>query len=328
LIAGAEREHEDQMRSTLTARAAAGCLALALISGCAAHQRHRSSAFIKPGTPTVTIESPMAKPAGSDLQEYVRKVRTLQSKATTVSSMLPTLESQNTVLAAALLRLAADDSAQSHRSVASAYRAAGITDFAYRHYQNAIRLSPCDSASYEGLAQIWRDWGMLDMAISQANWAVYCRPDSSSAYNTLGTVLEALGQRQGARAAFDRALHFDARAAFALNNLCYVALQDGDGPSAQSACEQALALEPELGAARNNLAMAFALQGDLPRAEAQFVHGAAAGTGQYNVGILRMSTGRYREAGLAFKRATAENPSLGDAARRAAQARALAAQRE
>src|SRR5689334_2467809 len=100
------------MVPTMTARMAAGCLALALlsVSGCAAHERRFSSKFIKPGTPSVTMESPMPKPAAGDLQEYVRKIRTLQSKATTVSSRLPTLESQNTALAAALLRLAVDDS--------------------------------------------------------------------------------------------------------------------------------------------------------------------------------------------------------------------------
>lgn len=316
------------MLSTMTARGVAACLGLALVSGCAARERHFSSAFIKPGEPSITMESPMPKPSAGDLHDYMRKVRTLQSKATTTSSLVPTLESHNTVLAAALLRVTVDDSADNHRAVAAAYRAAGVNDFAYRHLQRAIRLEPCDSAAYEGLAQIWRDWGMPDLALSQAHRALYCRPDSASAYNTLGTVLEELGQRKSAREAFDHALRLDARSAFALNNLCYVALQDGDGPSAQSACEQALALEPTLGAARNNLAMAFALQGQLDRAEAQFIDRAEAGTGQYNVGILRMSTGRYQEAEAAFKLATAERPSLGDAARRAAQARALAARRE
>jgi Flp pilus assembly protein TadD len=316
------------MSASVSIRATVVCLAVTLVSGCAAHERRFSSAFIKPGVPTVTIESASPKPSASELSDYIRKLRTLQSKVTTKSTLLPTLEGSNRALSSALLRLSIEESAENHRLVAAAYRAAGVSDFAYRHLQRALRLSPCDSNAYEGLAQIWRDWGVPGAALGDAHHAVYCRPGSASAQNTLGTVLEALGQRESARVAFGRALQLDPSATFALNNLCYLALAEGDSPSAQKTCEQALSQEPTMAAARTNLAMAYAMEGDIPRAEARLADGADVATGQYNIGILRMSVGHYREAEQAFKMAATERPSLAEAARRAAQARALAARQE
>ena len=154
-----------------------------------------------------------------------------------------TLESQDTRIASAILRLGMDPSARSHHLLADAYRQAGVTDYAYKHWRLALRLDECDSRAWEGLARLWRDWGSPELALSDAHRAVYCKPDSASAHNTLGTILEALGQRQQARQSFEFALRLDAQAGFALNNLCYLALQDGDGPGAQAPCTRALAID-------------------------------------------------------------------------------------
>ena len=52
---------------------------------------------------------------------------------------------------------------------------------------------------------------------------------------------------------------------------------------------------------------------------------ADAATGLYNVGVLRMAMNQYSAAATAFELAADTRPSLGDAARRAAQARVKAA---
>ena len=52
---------------------------------------------------------------------------------------------------------------------------------------------------------------------------------------------------------------------------------------------------------------------------------ADAATGLYNVGVLRMSMNEYSAAATAFDLAAETRPSLGDAARRALQARTKAA---
>ena len=301
-------------------------LLLAAAAGCSARPGGLSTRFVKPGEPTADYADGSATAPAPGLQEVTRKIRELQERATPhrKTSLLPTLESQNPQLAAALMRLALLPSAESHRMAAEAYLEAGVADFAFRHYQRALGTAPCDSASFEGLARIWRNWGRPDLGLGDAHRAIYCRPHSASAYNTLGTVLEALGQRKEARTALEFALRLDPKAAFAHNNLCFIAIRDGDGAGAQPACERALELEPGMMTARTNLALALAMQGQMQRAEAVLLEASDRGRGQFNLGILRMSVGNYAAAAKAFDAAAAAKPSSGDAWRRANQARQLA----
>lgn len=307
------------------ARVSAVLLLAAVVSGCAARHGSLVDRFVKPGEPTLSFGDPPILPSRDDLQDYSRKLRELQAKAAPRSSLLPTMETRDPALAAALLRLALVETAENHRLVAGAYRSAGISDYAHRHYQRALKLEPCDGAAYEGLARVWRDWGLPGLALGDAHRALHCAPRSASAHNTLGTVLQALGYHRDARMAFDRALRLDSAAVFALNNLCYLSLQERDGARAQQDCERALAIEPAMAAARNNLALAYAIQGDIAQAERRFLDSPDPAEGQYNVGILRMSLRQYPEAAQAFDLAAATRPSLWEAARRAAQARAAAA---
>lgn len=321
------------MATSSAARALCLLVVFAAASGCATRQAALADRLVtpaQPGEPGVELTEPSPAPATpaaprQDLREFARKLRELQAKASPrLPNLLPTVESRNPALAEALLRLSLLPSAEHHRLVAAAYRDAGISDHALRHYQRALRLEPCDSASYEGLAQIWRNWGLPGLAIGDAHRAIYCAPGSASARNTLGTVLEALGQRKAARLAFERALTLEPQAVYALNNLCFLALRDGDGTGAQRACERALAIEPGMKAARTNLALAFAVQGDLTRAETQLLDSENTGEAYYNLGLLRMATGRYAEAAEAFDRARTGRRA-GDAHRRALQARRMAA---
>ena len=296
--------------------------ALLLATGCAARQDHFTSKFVKPGTPSVTLDAP-ARPPGQALHEFMQKVRTLQSKAVTKSSLLPTLETQNPQLAKALLALAMNESATQHRAVAVAYRNAGITDYAFRHYQRAVSLDPCDAAAYDGLARLWRDWGRPDLALGDAYRALYCNGESSEIYNTMGTIMAALGQRVNAQSAFRRAVELKPDAAFALNNLCYLELAAGHADEAERLCTAAVAADPHLEEARNNLALAYVSKGDLAGAELH-LQGAVSGSTQYNIGVLRLAEGRFSAAAEAFDAAASTEPSLTIARRRAVQARRAA----
>jgi Flp pilus assembly protein TadD len=293
--------------------------------GCAARSGAAlSGRFIKQGEPKIRIESPMPAPGHGELDDYTRKVRELQSRAVAKSSLLPTIEGRDKALGAALVRLTLQESAENHRLVAAAYRQAGVEDYAYRHLQRALKLNPCDAEAYDALAQLWRDWDQAGLALGEAYRGLYCRPDSAPLYNTLGTVLLALGQAQNARHAFERALQIDSRAAFAMNNLCYMSLGEGDPETAQRFCARALAIEPTMTAAGINLGLAYAIGGDSPRAEQQFGRGPDEAIGHFNVGVLRMSQGKYGAAAQAFDRASVAKPSYWIASRRAAQARGLA----
>ena len=309
---------------------ASALVAVALVSGCATRKNGFSGKFVKAGEPTISFDDPAARkyrtpPKEGGLGEYARKLRTLQANTRTNVTLGATIESRDSRLASALLKVSLAPTADNHRLVAEAYRNAGITDHAYRHFTRALQIDRCDSSALEGLARLWRDWGTPDLALSDAHRAVFCRPASASAYNTLGTVLAALGQRENARHAFEFAARLDGKAAFALNNLCYLALQDGDGPRAQGHCERALALEPSMTAAQTNLALAYAVQGQLDKAEARLLDSPDTATAQFNIGILRMSLAEYGGAATAFDLAATMRPSLAEAARRAVQARAMTA---
>ncbi len=306
-----------------------GVTLITAVSGCAGRGRSLSSRFVKPGEPSTSFDLPggaaKSAPKPNVTSDYIRQVRTLQANARTTISLGNSIESHDPALASALLKLKMLPTAANHREVARAYTTAGITDFAFRHYQAALRIQPCDSSAFEGLARLWRQWGTPELGLSEAHRAVHCRPGSASAYNTLGTVLVALGQLPQAKAAFETAGRLDQRAAFALNNLCYVALQQNDGPAAQQACERALDLEPTMAAAHGNLALAYALQGNVSVAEGRLRDHVDPATGLYNVGVLRMAMNQYSAAAAAFDQAAETRPSMADAARRAAQARVKAA---
>jgi tetratricopeptide (TPR) repeat protein len=295
--------------------------AFVAVSGCAVRDAGLTSRSVKPADPSVSndsAESPAPPPA---LSEYVRKLRALQSRGRPKNSLQPTIESSNPALTRALLLLAVHESPAHHRLAAAEYRKAGVLDYAYRHFQRATVLAPCDAASYDGMARLWRDWGMPDFALSDVYRALNCNQRSAEIYNTLGTVLESLGQLGNAEQAYQRALAIDSGAAYALNNLCYLAMNAGDGATAARLCEQALAAAPDFGPARNNLALVQARRGDFVGAEARLRAGVVTSASLYNVGILRLTAGRYAEAALVFDQALAAQPSMRIAHQRSVQAR-------
>jgi tetratricopeptide (TPR) repeat protein len=254
----------------------------------------------------------------------MRDVRDLQAKAGPKSSFLPTIETRNSSLAKALLLVAMQDTAANHRAVSAAYRDAGVLDFAFRHLQRAVALNRCDAAAYDGMARLWRAWGRPDVAIGDAYRAINCNPASAEIYNTLGTIMQLLGQNDNARRAYERAVALDSRATFALNNLCYLEASEGHGAVAERYCNLALAESPAFEPARNNLTLAYIAGDDVTTAERQLLSGERTADRWYNVGMLRLATGRYREAAEAFDQASVANPSLRIATRRAVQARRAA----
>jgi Flp pilus assembly protein TadD len=300
-------------------------VALALASsGCAAARGSGlASRFVKPGEPTLSLDEAVQGPP-KHLQQYMQEMRKLQAKATPKSSFLPTLETRDSGLAKALLLVAIQDTAANHRAVSAAYRDAGVLDFAFRHLQRAVALNHCDAAAYDGMARLWRAWGRPDIAIGDVYRAIHCNPESAEIYNTLGTVMQQLGQGANARRAYERALALDSHSTFALNNLCFLEVSEGNGPEAQRFCKLALTESPGFEPARNNLALAYIVGDDVTTAEAQLLSGERTAERWYNVGMLRLATGRFREAAEAFDQASLANPSLRIATRRAVQARRAA----
>ena len=315
------------MAGLLSRAACAGAVvALVAASGCAVRGPKFASRFVTPGEPSVTYDDPAApKPAPAPpLSDYVRKIRALQSVAKPKSSFLPTIESTDPGLSQALLFLAMRPGAEAHRQVAVAYRRAGVLDYAFRHFQRAAALSTCDAPSFDGMARLWRDWGMTDLALSDAYHALRCSPSSAEVHNTLGTIFESLGRQAAAKNAYEKAVALNPRAAFAYNNLCYIELTRGNHAAASRFCQAALSLDASSVAARNNMALIEAKAGDLVGAEHRLRAGKLSASSLYNVGVLHLSEGRYREAAVVFDQAVDSQPSMTIARQRSVQARKAA----
>jgi Flp pilus assembly protein TadD len=304
-------------------RAPIAALAFAVAcGGCAARESRFASRFVRPGEPSVSFDEPGVKPP--QLRKKLQDVRKLLAPPTPKSSLLPSLETKDSALAKALLLLAMQETPAHHRAVAAAYRDAGVLDYAFRHLQRAAALDRCDAAALDGMARLWRGWGRPDVAMGEAYRALHCNPTSPEIYNTLGTIMQALGQTVNARAAYERAVALDSHAAYALNNLCYLELSEGQSRAAEDYCRMALAESPAFEPARNNLALAYVVGNDAAGAERQLMIGGPSGDSWYNVGMLRLATGRYLKAAEAFDEASMADESLTMASRRAVQARRAA----
>jgi tetratricopeptide (TPR) repeat protein len=226
----------------------------AAASGCALHGEG-SNPFLKPGKPAIEMGKPIKIAKAPRVDKGSDGARHHPPEVRLSSNLLPTVESTDRVLSAALLRLAIAPTPDAHRAVAERYRALGILDMAYEHYFRASQIDRTDASAYEGLARIWRDWGFPQLGMADASRAVYYAPASASAHNTWGTVLAAAGHEEQARQEYERAVELDPGAAYAWNNLCYLSFLAGAAANAIAECEEALSVDPSLTAARRTLSV-------------------------------------------------------------------------
>jgi len=320
--------------ATVGSRAAIVLVAASLV-GCAA-RAPRDQRFIHRGAEAVVDKqapgaaapepSQVLRPPTESLESYIERARQLTAAARPRPQPAPeTIEGRDAELSAARLMLALVPGAESHRRVAAAYLRVGVLDAAYDNFKAALRLEPTDAASFDGLARVWRDWGLPNLGLGDAHRAIYYAPSSPTVYNTLGTVLLKLGQTAAAQSAFEAALQRDPDAPYALSNLCYVKFLQGKGAQAIAACGSALGLQPDLAAARNNLGLAYWVEGDRGAATAAFASIGGPGAARYNTGMALLASRMFQQAAEAFDDASILSPTLGQARRRAMQARLLAA---
>jgi tetratricopeptide (TPR) repeat protein len=285
---------------TLFLRGTSLALTVALLSGCGVRMSRSAQ------QPAAASQAAGAQPAAApeSLSEHMQKVRHLSARPLTRQEAVETLETRDPVVAAELLLVSSEPTAERFRSLAEKYRERGVLDAAYRHFNRALALNPRDSAAYEGLARVWRDWGLPELAVGDAHRAVYYAPLSASARNTYGTIMQALGRNLAARVAYELAGRLDPEAAYAANNQCYLAFLDGRLDTAIDTCTRALAIDPTMTTARNNLALAFAASGRVDLARAHFLDAGDRASGLYNTGIVYLASGDDKSALAAFDEAS------------------------
>jgi tetratricopeptide (TPR) repeat protein len=258
--------------------------------------------------------SPAAADSNGSLETFMTTVRELSLRARPERPDLPTVETSDPNLKAALAASSAAPSPESLRAVAVEYQRVGVLDRAHGALEQAIHLRPTDPLTHDALARLWRDEGFPNLALGEAYRAVHYSHGSAGARNTLGTVLQALGRHHAAVEEFAALVAKQPDAAYGWNNLCYASIADGKPVEATAACRAALRLAPDFTAAQNNLGLARAQAGDFAGAAAAFRLAGNPPRADFNMGMARAATGQYSQAASAFERAHRAVPQWQDAA--------------
>jgi len=192
------------------------------VASCAT--RSASTPFVKKKEGFVDVGGYPDTLSGPKREEFERAKReALARRAGEKPAALPSIESRDPALRAALAALGAKPSADDHLRVARAYQQVGVQDIALDHYSDALRLAPKSVPALDGRARLWRDAGMIVPALADAHRARYYDPTSAEVRNTLGTILERRGLCAEALGQYREALRLRPDAAWAQQNVTRLA---------------------------------------------------------------------------------------------------------
>jgi Flp pilus assembly protein TadD len=140
-----------------------------------------------------------------------------------------------------------------HDQLGISCAAAGRTEEARGHYEEAIRLNPFWQSPRNNLGNLLLRAGRPAEAVEQHRLALLLRPGDPVLLYNLGIGLAALGRLEEARAAYLDAAAKDPGNANIRLNLALVLKRLGDVDGARASFAQALALDPANDAARRGL---------------------------------------------------------------------------
>ncbi len=178
--------------------------------------------------------------------------------------------------------------------------AAGRSEEAVRHYQEALRLNPRYSDGYNNLGLVYFGQGQLPEAVAHYREALRLNPDNAEAHSNLGIALLRMGNADEALTEYRQALKINPNYPEAANNLGNLYKRESRPDEAIAAFEQALRLRPNFPEAANNLGVALAQRGRLPEAIARFEQAVRLNPtfpdARNNLGLALKQAGRLPEA--------------------------------
>jgi Flp pilus assembly protein TadD len=194
-----------------------------LAGGCATAHPPDNPFIQHEGSGPVDVGSgPAGKPPDPAAVEQAKR-EALARRAESRPAPLPSIETRDEELRAALVALASHETVATHIRVALAYERLHVRDAAFDQFSAALELDRKSVAALDGRARLWRDWGMLGQALHDVYLARYYGPKQPQVVNTLGTILELAGQCDAARGAYREALTLDPSAAWAKENVARLA---------------------------------------------------------------------------------------------------------
>ncbi len=194
------------------------------------------------------------------------------------------------------------DFAEAHCNLGNDLLGEGKLDDAILEFQKAVTIRPDFAGLHYALGNALLQKGQVDPAIAEFQQTVELQPDDDQAHYNLGVALRQKGQTDQAILEFQKAVAIRPGFAEAQNNLGNCLLQKGRLDEAVANLRKALETRPDYAQAHYNLGNALLQKGQVDEAVIQF---------QDLLAIQPGSAEAERKlAGIAWRLATAPNPSL------------------
>ncbi len=145
------------------------------------------------------------------------------------------------------------DYAMAHNALGRAFYNIGQFDLAVRHFMEALRIDPAQSAAHNGVGVVLAGQGRLDEAAWHFAQALAAQPGDADALTNLGSVLATQGNHSEAIARFTAALHINPNHVSAHYNLARALAETGQPDEAAVHYEAVLRLKPDHAPAREEL---------------------------------------------------------------------------
>ena len=159
------------------ARLSVLALAVSISVACASAAPTLSERFVRQGKPAMDVGGPkLPKMRSVDRRALVSASEAARPPA----PVLPSLESTDPDLRAALTRLLMAPTAANYLDVSNQYLRHGVFDRADDFLNRSLAANGPDASIYDARARLWRDWGnrpkVLAMRIAPCSWRRSRRP--------------------------------------------------------------------------------------------------------------------------------------------------------
>jgi tetratricopeptide (TPR) repeat protein len=188
-----------------------------------------------------------------------------------------------------------------------------LYDKSLQYSQKAVELAPALGESHRALASSYRALGKFEEGKTEAEKAIELNPRDSEAYYLLWTVTGADPDNKN----IEKALELDPNLSIAHSDLGYIYYTKGKYEESTEHLRRAIEINPDLIQAHTNLGLTLAAQKKFGEAEEKYRRAIEINSdyllAHYNLGVALGSHGKFDEAISEFEKAIQINPDFPEA---------------